>query len=180
MKEEVGITRTWAMPSRWTFSIKPIKELLQIEKAFGLFKEGKWCDPFSGKLSPADVKNDLNPDNKADFHLDALEFLKLQKTGSFDGVLFDPPYSITQATRCYQKFGKDKLKINVANQSYWVECKNQIARIVKPGGKVISFGWNTNGIGKQRKFAIDKILIVAHGGSKNDTLVTVEKKAKPL
>ena len=61
---------------------------------------------------------------------------------------------------------------------YWSECKNEIARITKIGGKVISCGWNTNGIGKGRGFEIEKILIVAHGGSKNDTLCVVERKVR--
>lgn len=37
-------------------------------------------------------------------------------------------------------------------------------------------GWNSNGLGKGRGFELDELLIVAHGGSKNDTIVTVEEK----
>jgi hypothetical protein len=44
------------------------------------------------------------------------------------------------------------------------------------GGIAISCGWNTNGFGKARGFKIIEIMCVAHGGSKNDTIVTVEKK----
>lgn len=47
---------------------------------------------------------------------------------------------------------------------------------MKPNGICLSFGWNTNGVGKKREFEIIEILVVAHGGSKNDTLCTVEKK----
>lgn len=53
---------------------------------------------------------------------------------------------------------------------------DEIARIVKPDGYCLSFGWNTNGVGKKRGFEIVEILVVAHGGSKNDTLCTVERK----
>ena len=35
-------------------------------------------------------------------------------------------------------------------QYYWKDLRNEISRIMKPGGKVISFGWNTIGIGKVR------------------------------
>lgn len=42
---------------------------------------------------------------------------------------------------------------------------------------MISFGWNSNGIGKKHHFDITRILVVAHGGHHNDTIVTVEKKA---
>jgi len=47
---------------------------------------------------------------------------------------------------------------------------------MKPGGKVISFGWNTNGIGKKHGFEISRIVLVAHGSQHNDTIATVEKK----
>ena len=66
----IRIERVWAMPSAWTFTIKPIKELLIEEVTDGL-----WCDPFAGENSPAQVTNDINPERKATYHLDALEFL---------------------------------------------------------------------------------------------------------
>ena len=49
-------------------------------------------------------------------------------------------------------------------------------RIVKPNGKVICFGWNSNGVGKTRGFDMEKILLIAHGSRRNDTIVTVETK----
>ncbi len=38
------------------------------------------------------------------------------------------------------------------------------------------FGWNTGGLGKGRGFSLDRILLVPHGGTRNDTIVTVETK----
>jgi len=167
IKNRGKMERFWAMPSRWTFTIKPIKRLLEEEKVKGLFKVGNWIDPFAGKNSPADLTNDKDPTMPTDFHLDALDFLKQQK-GQFDGCLYDPPYSFTQA----KKYGWK----GFSRQDYWANVKNEIARIIKPGGKVISFGWNSNEMGKVRGFKIKRILLVAHGGSKNDTIVTVEEK----
>ena len=54
--------------------------------------------------------------------------------------------------------------------------QDTLTKLVKTGGYCLSFGWNTNGVGKKRGFEIIEILIVAHGGSKNDTLCTVERK----
>ena len=159
------------MPNKWTFTIIPIKKLLKEEVT-----EGEWCDPFAGKNSPAQTTNDLNKNLVATHHLDALAFLKEMKTESFDGVLFDPPYSITQAKTCYEGYGMDKLNIKPTSMQYWAECKNEIARILKPGGKVICFGWTSMGIGKGRGFEMVRILLCPHGGSKNDTIVTVEIK----
>lgn len=163
------IERIWAMPNKWTFTIKPIKKLLADEIEGGL-----WCDPFAGEHSPADVKNDLS--GKCEFTMDALEFLKTRRDKEFDGVLLDPPYSITQARQCYEGRGMELLKVKPTSMEYWGNVKSEIARITKPGGKVICFGWTSMGIGKNRGFIMRRILLVPHGGSKNDTIVTVETK----
>jgi len=177
LETNIPMRRIWAMPSKWTFTIKPIRELI-----FKYVKDpSNWVDPFAGENSPAEITNDLNPDRPAKFHLDALEFLQQQTYA--EGVLYDPPYSFTQAKECYDSYGKELFvehdkKPTMMN--YWSSCKNEIARIVKPGGIVISFGWNTNGMGKGRNFEIVEILIVPHGGDKNDTIVTVERKLAGL
>ena len=62
------------------------------------------------------------------------------------------------------------------NNSYWAKCRKEIGRIIRPGGKVISFGWNSAGIGKKYSFEISRILLVAHGSQHNDTICTVEVK----
>lgn len=59
---------------------------------------------------------------------------------------------------------------------YWALCKDNVARILKVGGIAVCCGWNSNGLGKSRDFEMLEVLIVNHGGSKNDTLVTVEQK----
>lgn len=156
------------MPNRWTFKIPPISQLLESECGSGMFVKGQWVDPFAGHLSPAQITNDIDNRRNATSHLDALDFLSGLSDASADGVLYDPPYSITQA----RKYGKK----DFAKQDYWKKVKNEIARVVKPGGKVICFGWNSMGLGKNRGFKIKSILLVPHGGSKNDTIVTVETK----
>ena len=62
------------------------------------------------------------------------------------------------------------------NNSYWSNCKDEITRIMKRNGKVLSFAWNSNGIGKTRGFEIKKIWLIAHGSSHNDTIITLETK----
>ena len=62
------------------------------------------------------------------------------------------------------------------NNTYWSKCKDQIARIIKPGGKVLSFGGNSSGIGKKRGFEIMRILLICPGSQHHDTICTVEIK----
>ena len=158
------------MPSKWTFEIKPIAELLRrYDVGAG------WIDPFCGKLSPAEYRNDLNPANEhAQHHLEALDFLELQDW-PIKGALLDPPYSITQVSLAYKGIGLQfKGKENPTGG--FPKVRSRLAELLSPGQYCISFGWNTAGLGKKNNCSIHEILIVAHGGNRNDTLVTVERK----
>jgi len=164
------INRIWAMADSKTFNIKPIARLL------GKYvKGGVIIDPFSNGSKWGTITNDLNPEFNTDFHLDALEFLNLMETNSADVVLFDPPYSPRQVSECYKGVGLETT-MESTQASFWSNCKNEIKRIIKTGGLCISFGWNSTGMGKNRCFEIIEILMVPHGGQKNDTICTVEKK----
>lgn len=168
------IEKVWAMPNGNTFTIKPIKQF--VEDAVSNAGDGVIVDPFANNCKYGTITNDLNPEFDTTHHMDALDFLKSIPDESADLVLYDPPYSITQASQLYKEYGRDKLEISVSNMKYWASCKDNIARILKKGGVCLCFGWNTNGIGKSRGFEMTDILIVAHGGSKNDTLCTKEVK----
>ena len=145
------IERVWQMPNHQTFKIPAIKKLISEEL-------GKnFIEPFPYP-----------------FHTDALEYLHCFKNESVSNLAFDPPYSQRQLKEMYHSNG---LSFTYPmNSSYWAECKKEISRTTKEGGKVISFGWNTNGIGKKHGFEIMRIVLVAHGSQHNDTIATVEKK----
>lgn len=132
-------------------------------------------DPFANKSETGAITNDLNPNYNTDYHMDALDFLKMFNDESVDGVLYDPPYSPRQTSECYNKVGIE-LTSRHTSSAFWGDQKKEIARIVKKGGKVISFGWNSGGIGKTKGFKIERILLVPHGGWHNDTICTVETK----
>lgn len=166
----IDIQRQWAMPNKNTFDIKPIKELIQSE-----LTNGTWIDPFANRNKLATVTNDLNPVFDTDYHMDALDFLKIFDDSSVDGVLYDPPYSPRQVTECYQGVGMN-VTSETTRASFWGNQKKEISRIVKPGGKVITFGWNSGGIGRKYGFEITRILLIPHGGWHNDTICTVEVK----
>lgn len=170
-KDFLRIERAWAMPNRKTFSIKPIRELLAEEM------EGikPWMDPFAGDAQLADHTNDLRPDTLAKYHWDALDFIHYFLSDSVGGVLLDPPYSPRQVAECYKGVGR-KVTSEDTRSTFWTKIRRETARVVRPGGKVISFGWNSNGVGKKLCFKIERILIVAHGGIHNDTIVVVETK----
>ncbi len=169
--KKIKIDRVWAMPNSNTFDIKPIKDLLDQE----VDKTRLWIDPFANKNRIARITNDLNTIFDTDYHLDALDFLKIFEDNSVDGVLYDPPYSPRQVSECYNNVGLN-VTWDTTKASFWGNHKKEISRIVKIGGKVITFGWNSGGIGQKYGFEIQRILMVPHGGWHNDTICTVEVK----
>jgi hypothetical protein len=166
----VIITRVWAMPNRCTFSIKPIHDLLE-RRVYG-----HSLDPFANAARVATVTNDINPEMGCDYTLDACTFLDRQGEASADTILFDPPYSPRQVSECYKSFGRTVTGKDT-QAKFYADAKVSVSRACKPGGTVISFGWNSGGIGKKYGFDIVEILLVPHGGSHNDTICVVEKRS---
>ncbi len=170
--EEVSInfSRVWAMPSAWTFSIHPIQVLID-----RYVDDGKgWIDPYAGKYSPAEITNDHNPERSAGYCMEAIDFVN-QLSGRYRGILFDPPYSFTQIKEHYIRLNKPR-GIHTGRMGFYEKVKSAACEKILPGGHAISCGWNTNGFGKARGFKIVEIMAVAHGGSKNDTTITIERK----
>ena len=54
--------------------------------------------------------------------------------------------------------------------------KDRLDQLLKPNGIAICCGWNSAGFGRERGYEFIEILLVAHGGAHNDTIVTVERK----
>ena len=165
-KCDIDISRVWEMPNKWTFKMRCVKALLT------RMVLGKWADPFAGVYSPADYRNDIEENRNRTHDMDGLVFLKSFNDNSLDGVLFDPPYSTEQCLRKYTP----KHNGTAGRAEYWAKCKDEIARIVRPGGTVISFGWDSVGVGKKRGFQIKEIILICHGACHNDTIVTIDRR----
>lgn len=161
------------MPNKNTFSIPPIKELVTRYTQ----NRNVIVDPFANNSKIGTITNDMNPKFDTMYHMDALEFLQQLESESTDVVLYDPPYSLRQVKECYEGIGVI-VTAEHTKASWRARHLDEIARILKPNGICLCFGWNTNGVGKKRGFEMIEVLIVPHGGSKNDTLCTVERKTK--
>jgi hypothetical protein len=164
----------WAMPNHKTFDIKPINGWIKAH-----LKEGLILDPFALRGSVFQgfgriITNDINPNAFTDYNLDALEFLQQYDDESVDSVLFDPPYSLRQLKECYGGLGVALTQHQ--SQRFFSDLKDQISRVLKPGGVCLTFGWSSVGIGKSRGFEKRALLVVCHGGIHNDTLCLMEVK----
>lgn len=167
------LNRTWNMPNKNTFSIKVIKQIIQ------KYSYGTIIDPFANQNRIANITNDIDIQYDTDYHMDATDFLEMFGDNSVDTVLYDPPYSPRQVSECYKRLGMTVNKETTQN-SYWRKHREQIARIVRPRGIVISCGWNSTGMGMKYGFEKIEILLVAHGSQHNDTIVVVERKVKDI
>ena len=94
-----------------------------------------------------------------------------------DLVIFDPPYSPRQLSECYKNIGRKTTQEDTQSKS-WRLWKDGIARIVPVDGIVLSFGWNTVGMGVKRGYEILEILVVCHGGMHNDTICLAERRIR--
>ncbi len=146
------IERAWAMPNKRTFQIKPITNLIKDEIG------SDYIDPF-----PFEGK------------VDCFDYLKTLENSSAQFGVLDPPYTKRQVSEHYKKNGG--MCTGWHTSSGWIaKVKDEMARVIKPGGKVITFGYNSTGLGKKRDFEIIRILLVCHGGEHYDTICTVESK----
>lgn len=169
----------WAMPNKETFQIKGLAPLLEetVKRNPGL-----WLDPFVNhalakfwkRCSMVVLSNDLNPNVQADYHLNALDFLKSFESNSVCGVMFDPPYSLRQIKESYEGVGLRLIQHDT--QRFYSDLKDEISRILDSNGVCVSFGWNSTGLGRKRGFYKYRLAVINHGGQHNDTIVTWERR----
>jgi len=163
------------MANAHTFEMRPVKELLgrYIQPATVV------VDPFARDSQWAQFSNDEDPETTANFHLDYEAFLLMlvAQEVRVDMVLLDPPYSPRQISEHYNRIKKRKAKMEDTQIARMrARAKDLLSCLLKPEGVAINFGWNSVGFGKKRGFAIEEIMLVAHGAGHNDTIVTVERK----
>ena len=140
------IARVRSIPSADTFNIPPIGEMV---KRY-LRNASVSVDPFARNKRWATYTNDLNPETAAEYHMTAYDFLvHLRDEGvKADLVLFDPPYSRRQVKEVY-----DGVRLGFTNDdshyfsSNWKNERSIIDEILQVNGYVLSFGWNTSGMG---------------------------------
>lgn len=120
------INKTWSMPNKETFSIKPIRELIDKYREEGMVI----VDPFARNSDIGTITNDLDPETKAMYHKDATDFLCHLDDNIADMVLYDPPYSARQVSESYKRLG-GSVNMQTTQSSYWARQKNEIARHAK-------------------------------------------------
>jgi hypothetical protein len=169
-----AFTRAWAMPNKDTFSVGPIRTFIRpyVEQY------ARSVDPFARDSDIALVTNDLNPKTRAQYHMDAEDFCReMARQGrEFDLAFFDPPYSPRQISECYGGIGKKATTQDTQNAALYKRVRDALLPILSPRAVVLSFGWNSGGMGQGRCFETIEIMLVAHGGAHNDTICLAERR----
>lgn len=136
-------------------------------------------DIFARNRRWATYTNDLNPETKAEYHMDAADFCEMlvAKGIRADLIIFDPPYSPTQMKECYDGIGI-KHSDGGSNVKLYARVRRAFEPLVKVGGVVLTFGWNTHGMMTCRDYTREELLVVCHGQAHNDTLCLAERRVQ--
>lgn len=164
------MSRVWAMPNKDTFSVKPIGEWVQ--RFLAASKSS--VDPFARNKKWATYTNDLNPSTEAMYHMECEAFLAMLVDFGVkaDLIILDPP---RQVKECYDSIGLKMAQTDAMGGAARKRRRALIEQIAEPGATVLTFGWDTNGMGKNG-WQIDEILLVAHGSDHNDTICMAESR----
>ena len=168
---KVLYSREWAMPSGDTFSVPPIARFVH-----RYLKEGAISiDPFARNSTLCGLTNDLNPETRAKYHMEAREFLGMlvEQGVRANFIIFDPPYSPRQISDCYKSAGLTAEMKDTQNAALYGQCRSLFFALAAPGCIALSFGWNSTGMGREW----DRLeqLNVCHGGAHNDTICLAER-----
>ncbi|MFA1612088.1 hypothetical protein [Halobellus rubicundus] len=120
--------------SPWTFEVPQIRELVERWLA------GEVLNACAGKTKldhdgPV-LRNDIDRDRDVDTHHDVRELDEHFDHGRFDTVVYDPPYTKEMAERHYDG--------NHVGHPW--EPRGAIANVTAPGGHVLTFGYNSDGL----------------------------------
>jgi hypothetical protein len=152
------------MLSRWTFQYRPARELVNRHI------HGRTLNACAGKTKLQHdgeiVRNDLNPDRDADTNHDVAEIAEHFASRSFDTVIFDPPFDEKQAETKYD--GLHAMDVYAALEGF--------NELVRPGGTVITFGWNSWGMRSFASFEREETYLLQRGPIHRDVIVTVDRR----
>ncbi len=163
MVSEINFTYLAQPPRKMTFEQPKLR--LWCEK----WCKGKVLNLFAGttKLDVDEFRVDSNKEMLADWYGDAFEFVRTTNL-RFDTIILDPPYNLRKSREAYQGHYIGS----------FTKIKNELKRILNPGARIITFGYDTVGMSKSRGFDKIAICLVCHNGDHNDTLCLVEKLNK--
>lgn len=175
-RDDIELSYYTVRPNKWTFHSRKIREWVEQRL------EGRVLNACAGKTKLSHdrriIRNDTDPDVDADIHLDVCELADHLEHEQFGTIIFDPPFSEYQASRSYE--GRTVGNVALA--------KRQFHQLLKPGGKVIQFGFTTTCMpveleeddGSTTRYYREEAVIWNTLGQMNDYLSVVDRKEGEL
>ena len=162
MKQEpITITYMEQPPKRYTFEQPLLKKWVEEHCT------GRVLNLFAGrvKLDADEFRVDMDKEMPADWYGDAETFVNTYKGEKFDTIVLDPPYSLRKSREKYEGryIGK------------FTKIKDNITKILKDGGIVISLGYSSTGMSNLRGFNKTALCVVCHSGDHDNTIGVVEE-----
>ena len=163
-REDIETAYYTCQPNRWTFQSNKIREWVE-ERL-----QGRVLNACAGKTKLNHdheiVRNDIDEQRDADLHVDVVEIGDHFEAGSFDTIVFDPPFSEYQANEHYD--GQQVGRVATA--------KTHFDELLRPGGIVIQFAFTTTCMPMEDGYQRQEAVIWNTLGQMNDYLSTVDKK----
>jgi len=162
-RDDIDLSYWTVQPNRWTFKSDKIRRWVE------QFLQGRVLNACAGKTTLAHdheiVRNDIDEQRDADLHVDVCEIADVFDSGSFDTVVYDPPFSTYQSTRTYdgEAVGDDAV------------AKQQFDELLRPGGRVIQFGYSTTCMPMELGYARQAVAVFNTLGRMNDYLGVVDE-----
>lgn len=155
---------TARMLGRWTFEYTPARSIVEEHLAGRVLNAcaGKTALNHDGEIH----RNDLNPERDADTSHDVSEIADHFEAQSFDTVVFDPPFDEKQAETKYD--GLHAMDVYAALEAF--------EELVRPGGRVICFGWNSWGMRSFSAFERIETCLLQRGPIHRDVICTVDER----
>ena len=149
---------------RYTFESPKIKVWVESKS------DGRVLNLFAGKtlLNLDEIRNDIDKDMVADYHMDCVDFVNDWDGPKFDTIILDPPYALRKAMEMYNGNYTSRFKM----------LANAIDRILAENGRIISFGYHSTFMGKVRGYDLDTLCVFAHGGAQHCTIGIIERRNK--
>jgi len=162
---EVKLTFIKTNLRRYTFECKKIKKWVEKKSS------GKVLNLFAGKvkLNLNEIRNDIDKKMNAEFNMDALDFVEKWNGKKFDTIILDPPYSYRKSMEMYKGNLNSRFK----------RIADEIPRILKAHGVVISFGYHSSFMGNIRGYKLKELCVFAHGGAQHCTIAIIEQRMNP-
>lgn len=167
--DELELSYHTVQPNRWTFAEDKIRKWVEQRL------RGRVLNACAGKTRLAHdheiVRNDLDDDRDADLHVDVCEITEHFDAGSFDTIVYDPPFSENQANRSYEL--EDGEAVVAGNDAV---AKREFDDLLAPGGRVIQFGYTTTCMPAALGYKRREVGVWNTLGRMNDYLSVVDQK----